>query len=213
VQTINGLSEGRARWTPDGAPPIIRLVHHLTCVEWRWIDGSLLGQVVSRSEEEFTVGMDRTMQEVVDSYRARAEATNAAVRGASGLDAPCVHSSLQGMDLRYVLIHLIEETAHHAGHAESTREMLDVWRSDWLSARRAPLEHPIAQAPPRPRISSSTRCPTTSSRLRARPVNDWHLCDLAPFAPDVVCEFDLEAIALGAGFCVIAASHRFGDTR
>ena len=132
VQTTNGLTEEQARWTPDGKlTPIIGLVNHLTCVEWRWIDGGLLRQVVSRSEEEFTVGLDRTLQEVVDSYRARAEATNAAVRGASGLDTPCFHATLQGIDLRYVLIHLIEETAHHAGHAESTREMFDGWRSDW----------------------------------------------------------------------------------
>ena len=132
VQTTNGLTEEQARWTPDGKlTPIIGLVNHLTCVEWRWIDGGLLRRVVSRSEEEFTVGMDRTLQEVVDAYRARAEATNTAVRGAPGLDTPCVHSSLQGIDLRYVLIHLIEETAHHAGHAKSTRDMLDGWRSDW----------------------------------------------------------------------------------
>ena len=31
----------------------------------------------------------------------------------------------QPVDLRWVLLHLIEETAHHAGHADSTREMLD----------------------------------------------------------------------------------------
>jgi hypothetical protein len=27
--------------------------------------------------------------------------------------------------LRWVLLHLIEETAHHAGHADATRELLD----------------------------------------------------------------------------------------
>jgi hypothetical protein len=29
------------------------------------------------------------------------------------------------VDLRWVVLHLIEETAHHAGHADATREMLD----------------------------------------------------------------------------------------
>jgi hypothetical protein len=29
------------------------------------------------------------------------------------------------IDLRWVLLHLIEETAHHAGHADATPEMLD----------------------------------------------------------------------------------------
>ena len=27
--------------------------------------------------------------------------------------------------LRYAVIHVIEETAHHAGHADSTRELID----------------------------------------------------------------------------------------
>jgi hypothetical protein len=31
----------------------------------------------------------------------------------------------QPVSLRWVLLHLVEETAHHAGHADSTREMLD----------------------------------------------------------------------------------------
>ncbi len=30
-----------------------------------------------------------------------------------------------GHDLRWVLVHLINETARHAGHADATREMLD----------------------------------------------------------------------------------------
>jgi uncharacterized damage-inducible protein DinB len=132
VQTTVGLTEDEARWTPDGRlTPVIGIVNHLAHVEWRWIDGGLLGRPVSRSEEEFRVGPERTLQQVVDADASRAESTNAAVREASGLDAPCFHVSPPGIDLRYVLIHLIEETAHHAGHAESTREMLDGWRSDW----------------------------------------------------------------------------------
>ena len=34
-------------------------------------------------------------------------------------------------EARSYVLHLIEETAHHAGHAESTREMLDGTTSDW----------------------------------------------------------------------------------
>jgi hypothetical protein len=30
-----------------------------------------------------------------------------------------------GTDLRFVLIHLINETARHAGHADAVRELLD----------------------------------------------------------------------------------------
>lgn len=59
-------------------------------------------------------------------YAARAKATEAAVRAAP-MESPCVGRSpgLEGMDLCFVLLHLIEETAHHAGHADATRELLD----------------------------------------------------------------------------------------
>ncbi len=82
---------------------------------------------MSRTEEEFHPGDDATVEAVLAGYAQRARDTDAAVRAASGLDAPCVGRapSLEGMDLRFVLVHLIEETAHHAGHADSTREMLD----------------------------------------------------------------------------------------
>jgi hypothetical protein len=34
-------------------------------------------------------------------------------------------SATEPKDLRLVLLHLINETARHAGHADATREMLD----------------------------------------------------------------------------------------
>ena len=128
VATTTGLTDEQARWRPDGKLiSLIGIVNHLTQVEWRWIDGSLLRQKVFRTEEEFHPTDDRTLADVLGAYAQRAEATERAVRDASGLDAPCVARvpGFEGMDLRFVLVHLIEETAHHAGHADSTREMLD----------------------------------------------------------------------------------------
>ena len=59
----------------------------------------------------------------VAAYRARATATNAAVRAMGSLAEPC--QGEEGTDLRWVLLHLINETARHAGHADATRELLD----------------------------------------------------------------------------------------
>ena len=128
-----GVSEEQARWRPDGRLiSLIGIVNHLTHVERRWIDRSYGGQAVAkRSEEEFTVGPDRTLEEVVAAYADRAAATDRTVRAAPGLDAPCRGPAQSTVDLRWVLLHLIEETAHHAGHADSTREMLDGHLSGW----------------------------------------------------------------------------------
>lgn len=129
--TLRGLTDEQAHTRPDGKLiSLIGIVNHLTAVEWRWIDGSLRRERVVRSEEEFTPSRDLTVQSALDAYRARAAATEEAVRQAP-LDTPCVGRApgLEGMDLRFVLLHLIEETAHHAGHADATRELLDGARS------------------------------------------------------------------------------------
>jgi hypothetical protein len=94
------VGDADAHWTPDGALIfLVGIVNHLTHVEWRWINGGMLGEPVSRSESEFAPGPDVT------------------------LDAPCGRNA--GTDLRWVLLRLINETARHAGHADATRELLD----------------------------------------------------------------------------------------
>lgn len=93
LRNVEGLSEEQGRWTPDGALiSMLGIVNHLTHVEWRWIDGGMLGQ-------------------------------EAAVRTMPSLTQPCMAE--EGADLRWVLLHLINETARHAGHADATRELLD----------------------------------------------------------------------------------------
>jgi uncharacterized damage-inducible protein DinB len=123
LRKIEGLGEADARWTPDGKLiSLLGVVNHLTHVEWRWIDGGMRGRDVSRSEEEFRPGPGLTVDAAVVAYRNRAAATDEAVRSMP-LAAPCRWGD--GTDLRWVLIHLINETARHAGHADATREMLD----------------------------------------------------------------------------------------
>jgi uncharacterized damage-inducible protein DinB len=119
-----GVSEEQARWRPEGRLiALLGIVHHLTQVEWRWIDGGFRGQEVSRTDEEFEPGPDMKMEVALAAYRARAAATDAFVRSAPSLGIECQRKT--GTDLRWVLLHLINETARHAGHADAVREMLD----------------------------------------------------------------------------------------
>ncbi len=54
LRKVEGVSDSDARWTPDGRLIcLLGIINHLTHVEWRWIDGSMRGEEVSRSEEEF----------------------------------------------------------------------------------------------------------------------------------------------------------------
>lgn len=123
IRKVDGLSEDQARWTPPGALiSLLGIINHLTRVEWRWIDGGMLGQETTRSDAEFTPRPGLTVQAAVAAYRKRSAATDATVT-AMALDQPC--RSEPGVDLRWVLVHLINETARHAGHADATRELLD----------------------------------------------------------------------------------------
>jgi uncharacterized damage-inducible protein DinB len=123
VRKLAGLSDADARYMPQGRLiPLLGIVNHLTHVEWRWIDGAILGEKVERSEEEFFPGAELTVAVALEGYRARAAATNATVRS-KPLDAPCVRDV--DTTLRWVLLHLINETARHAGHADAVRELLD----------------------------------------------------------------------------------------
>jgi uncharacterized damage-inducible protein DinB len=123
LRNLEGLTEEQARWTPDGRLiPLIGIVSHLTHVEWRWIEGGMYGREVIRSEEEFRPGANLTVPAAIASYRERAAATDEAVRSMS-LEQHCRWE--KEADLRWVLLHLINETARHAGHADATRELLD----------------------------------------------------------------------------------------
>jgi Protein of unknown function (DUF664) len=138
VATADGLTDQQARWTPDQRLlPIIGIINHLTLVEWRWINGRYLGQPFPARGEEFELDPGRSLADVLDAYRARGTQTDEIITAAPALSVPCLgqegnappaHVLLglaEPLDLRWAVLHLIEETAHHAGHADSTRELID----------------------------------------------------------------------------------------
>ena len=137
VATAGGLSESQAHWTPDTRLlPIAGIINHLTLAEWRWIEGRYLGRDFPPRADEFRAeGL--SLEGVCAVDWAQAQRTDEIVRAAPTLGVACLgregelppaHELLgltEPLDLRWVLLHLIEETAHHAGHADATREMLD----------------------------------------------------------------------------------------
>jgi uncharacterized damage-inducible protein DinB len=124
LRKLDGLSEDQARWRPDGRLiSLLGIVNHLTHVEARWIDAAMRGEPFSRDEAEFAPGPELSAPAAAEAYRARAVTTDTFVRAAPSLNEPCTWGA--NRDLRWVLLHLINETARHAGHADATRELLD----------------------------------------------------------------------------------------
>lgn len=90
LRKIEGLSEDAARWTPGGKLiSLLGIVNHLTHVEWRWIDGGMRGETVSRSEEGFSPGPALPVNAAVAAYREREVATEAIVRSLPSLAERC----------------------------------------------------------------------------------------------------------------------------
>jgi hypothetical protein len=118
-------------WTPAG------LVEHLGGAEWHWFQGvvagaspELPGDVDPQPyDPEAAFVCDSPSAEIIAFYRDQCAGSNAvlavtplsaAPRGRHGdpeMDEPA--------DVRWVVLHMIEETARHAGHLDIARELLD----------------------------------------------------------------------------------------
>jgi len=84
-----------------------------------WPEGNYTGMA-----EDFVVDEHDTVEQWVAYYREQIEQSRA-IAASMDLDAPVAWTDLIEGNLRYVLLHLIEETARHAGHADIIRETLD----------------------------------------------------------------------------------------
>jgi hypothetical protein len=125
IRKAGGISDPDAHWRPNGRLiSLAGIVTHLTKVEWRWVEGGMLGVDVSRSDEEFR-SADQSIDVALAMYRARNARTDEIVMSFPSLTEPCRGWDGDGKDLRWVLLHLINETARHAGHADAVRELLD----------------------------------------------------------------------------------------
>ena len=132
-----GLTDEEARLAPTaGTLTIGGLVKHVTAMERGWMD-TVLQRTRSADEEAaydrgFTMGEDETLEEVLADLEAAGRETEAIVAGIADLgqavpvpDAPWFPKDVEAWSVRWVLLHLIEEVARHAGHADIVRESID----------------------------------------------------------------------------------------
>jgi len=113
------------------------LVQHLTMdVERYWIRAVAGGEPITfppadAVDPAWQVDPEADAESVLQQYRDEIELSNAIIR-ATPLDAPPKWRDevwdewgMNVPDLRWNLLHAIEETARHAGHLDATRELLD----------------------------------------------------------------------------------------
>jgi uncharacterized damage-inducible protein DinB len=112
------------RMVPSGTS-LFWLVKHLTRVEMIHLQVSFEGRDVTLPPVEVDAG--DAPASVIADYRAAIKESNEIIARSHDLDQLAVRPrpNSQAMPLRWTLVHLIEETARHAGHADIIREQLD----------------------------------------------------------------------------------------
>jgi uncharacterized damage-inducible protein DinB len=128
---LEGLDDEQLRrpMTPSGTS-LLGLVKHLAAVEYGWFCETFgrPAEPMPFDEDDpdadLRIRPDETTADVLAFYgRARAAADRAIDE--IGLEETGTAWFGDPVSMRWVLIHMVEETARHAGHADIVRELLD----------------------------------------------------------------------------------------
>jgi uncharacterized damage-inducible protein DinB len=136
--TAFGLTDEQARATPTSSSLSVGgLIKHVTATERSWMNDVLQRGAPDDGEAQyggsFVVRSDETLQEILRDNERCGRETEAIVAGISDLaqpvpvpkDVPWFPKDVESWEVRWVLLHLIEELARHCGHADIIREHID----------------------------------------------------------------------------------------
>ncbi len=135
LRKVEGVSDADARRTPTASSlSLLGLLKHSALWERRWFQIIFAGRVFPGEwpeesvpgwdEEDFRVDERDTVRQWAAYFEEQA-AVSREIAAAAELDDCCAWPKQSHRTLRWVLLHLIEETARHAGHADIIRETLD----------------------------------------------------------------------------------------
>jgi uncharacterized damage-inducible protein DinB len=113
------------------------LIKHLAYAEDIWFDHRLLGNPrgepwasvdwLADPDWEFHSAVDDEIDDLLGLYEQACARSRHAVAQVGDLDATAKVPNRRGVhfSMRWILLHMIEETARHAGHADLIRESID----------------------------------------------------------------------------------------
>lgn len=125
IAKVDGLDADTATAvvTPSGTT-LLWLLQHMAHAETLWMVHRYLG--ATPQDDDPGAEPTGTVAHAVAEYRRAARRTDAIVTGAEDMDRLCATTGTESpVSLRWVLAHLLEETARHAGHADILRELTD----------------------------------------------------------------------------------------
>ena len=122
VRKVSGISDDDADRRLVGSETTLRwLVWHLADAERLWVVGRFAGR------EDDSRPAAGTARDAIAVYEQTWSVVDEVVAGASldDLARVPVHGDTGPVNLRWIVTHLLEETARHAGHADILRELID----------------------------------------------------------------------------------------
>ncbi|WP_172386597.1 DinB family protein [Streptomyces sp. MNP-20] len=121
---VTGVPEPQVRsgGVPSGTN-LLGLVRHLAIVERFYF----LGEEVGPWHATMRPSAEDTVESVLADYRRTVERANQVIDACPDLTLPAPRPPRRGPgpSMRWVLVHMIEETGRHAGHADILREQID----------------------------------------------------------------------------------------
>lgn len=130
VRKVSGLSDADAWRNLVASPTTVGgLVKHLRWAEYGWFDQLLQERSdtnlrVHERSWEFEFLPAETLPTLIAEYQAQCEESRR-IAARYPLDHVVPHRHLEAVSLRWIYVHMIEETARHTGQLDILREQLD----------------------------------------------------------------------------------------
>jgi uncharacterized damage-inducible protein DinB len=134
----DGLSQEQlAERIPTSGLTLAGILYHLALVEEAWFEVDFLGlehredfrdiDWTADPDYEFRTAPDHDPDWLRRRYRDACDRTDRVIADAGSMDATSVSTRIGGQPftLRWAIMHMIEETARHAGQADLIREAID----------------------------------------------------------------------------------------
>jgi uncharacterized damage-inducible protein DinB len=128
LRKIEGLTDEQAMSTPTSSDfSLLTLVKHIAFVERRWFQLEIARRDIPGlwpppDDRELHVEPGDSLESIRSLYETTIAENQQILDDVDDLDSL---SPATGLNRRWVLLHLIEELARHAGHADIIRETLD----------------------------------------------------------------------------------------
>jgi uncharacterized damage-inducible protein DinB len=122
------------------------LINHMAVVEDDWFVGDIAGRELPEPwasapwdedrDWELTTASEVPTEELFRRYRDAIARSNEILAGVDDLDQMSARTDRNGdpWSVRWIMIHMIEETARHCGHADLIRESLDGSKGNFRSS-------------------------------------------------------------------------------